>query len=120
MKIRIDAHLDLKSVKRMLAGRGLEEKGRVQRYIDSEVIRLIQPFVPLRTGTLARSPTTGSVIGSGLVIFNTPYAEAQNDRSGGVGSSTGPLRGPRYFDRMKAARGQEIIDGAIKLAGGKP
>lgn len=53
---------------------GLGRGGVIQRYIDSRVIALSAPYTPFQTGTLTRSATLGTVIGSGEVTYNAPYA----------------------------------------------
>ena len=40
-------------------------------------IRLVTPYVPLRTGALANSAKTHTVLGSGEIRHVTPYAGAQ-------------------------------------------
>lgn len=47
---------------------------RVQKYIDSECIRLMVPYTPMRNGVLFKSATFGTVIGSGEIRQITPYA----------------------------------------------
>ena len=52
----------------------LEKGGAVQRKIDQTVIDYCKPYCPHDTGILERSPETASAIGSGKVIYDTPYA----------------------------------------------
>lgn len=91
---------------------------RAQKYVDSEVLRQSDPYIPMKTGMLKKSGTLGTDIGSGLVKYIAPYARSQYYRKGKIGSQTGPLRGPQWFERMKAAVGKAIIQGAKKIAGG--
>lgn len=56
---------------------GLEEKGRVQRFIDNECIRLMKPYTPNLNGVLIDSATAITEIGSGMIIQKTPYARYQ-------------------------------------------
>ena len=94
--------------------------GKAQRFVDSEVLRLSEPYIPLLTGTLIKSGILGTDIGSGLVQWITPYARRQYYRGREPGSSlTGPLRGKLWFARMKAVSGQTIINGAKRIAGGE-
>lgn len=86
--------------------------------MDSEVLRLSAPYVPLRTSMLLKSGQLGTDIGSGEVCYIAPYAHKQYDSPRKPGSSTGPLRGPQWFERMKTDHGKEIITGAKKIAGG--
>ena len=90
----------------------------VQEYVDSEVLRLSDPYISLRTSMLKKSGILGTVIGSGTVQWIAPYARKQYYRVGSIGSATGPLRGPQWFKRMKNDHGAQIINGAKKLAGG--
>ena len=125
----------------ILARRGLEEHGRVQKYIDSEVLRLSSPYVPHDTGTLEDSGNLATDVGSGEVNWNTPYARYQYYGKVMVSPSTGStwakagerkvltdqniryqgggLRGAKWFERMKADHKEEIVRGAAKIAGGK-
>ena len=43
-----------------------------QKYVDSEVLRLSEPFTPLLTGTLIKTGILGTDIGSGLVQWIAP------------------------------------------------
>lgn len=86
-----------------------------QQYIDSEVLRLCEPYIPKLTGMLIASGITGTKIGAGEVSWTTPYARRQYMSPRAPGSATGPLRGPHWFERMKAVHGETIITGARKL-----
>jgi hypothetical protein len=75
----------------------------LQKYIDHEVIRTIQPYVPLLTGTLIRSATIFTLIGSGEIKWRTPYARRMYFENPGpeVPRTTGPLRGKLWAERWK-------------------
>jgi hypothetical protein len=88
-----------------------------QKFVDSEVLRLSEPYVPLLTGMLIQSGILGSDIGSGMVQWIAPYSRAQYYGSRAPGSLTGPLRGPQWFERMKAVSKETIIKGAKQIAG---
>ena len=88
-----------------------------QKFVDSEVLRRCEPYIPKLTGILIASGITGTVIGSGYVQWITPYARRQYMSARAPGSATGPLRGPHWFERMKAVDGDAIIDGAKKKFG---
>lgn len=90
---------------------------KAQVFMDSEILRLSEPYTPKLTGQLIRSANFGTVIGSGLVIWKSPYAARQYYSTKPIGRETGPLRGYRWFARMKADRGAEIIRGVKKIAG---
>ena len=90
-----------------------------QKFVDSEILRLSEPYTPLQTGMLVMSGTLGTDVGSGTVSWIVPYAKSQyyGGRKEGA-SETGKLRGRYWFERMKEVRGSEIIAGAKKIAGG--
>lgn len=89
-----------------------------QHFVDSEVLRGTEPYTPLLTGALVKSGQLGTEIGSGLVQWITPYARRQYYAKRQPGSQTGPLRGPRWFDRWKAADGGATVKKSRRLAGG--
>lgn len=89
-----------------------------QRFVDSEVLRVCEPYIPLKTGMLIKSGILGTEIGSGLVQWIAPYAKAQFYMVRKNPSQTGPLRGPYWFHRAFEVYGQRIIAGARKIAGG--
>ena len=85
---------------------------RVQRYIDSEVIRLCEPYTPFDSGYLKNNaPRIGSVIGSGVIRYNAPYAKRQYYSNKGSGQ-----RGRLWFERMKADHKNDILRGAMAIA----
>jgi len=89
-----------------------------QKFVDSETLRLCEPFIPLQTSMLVKSGILGTDVGSGFVKWIAPYAAAQYYRGRRPGTSeTGPLRGRYWFERMKEIYGQRIIMGARKLVG---
>lgn len=78
-----------------------------QKIIDSEVLRMCSPMVPLRTGALERSGTLGTLIGSGEVKYIAPYARRQY-YSTATTRSYDPRRGGKWFERMKTANKDRI------------
>lgn len=72
---RLEANLDPND---LLAAYGLEKGGRVQRFIDQKVIDSCTPYVPASPDrTLEFSAQVSTDIGSGMVVWNTPYAHYQ-------------------------------------------
>ena len=53
---------------------GVGKGGRVQKVVDSAVIRESTPYVPYDEGILAGSANTATEIGRGEVVYDTPYA----------------------------------------------
>lgn len=141
--MQFNGHLEIKPTDILLKERGLQDMGPVQKYIDSECIRLMAPYTPMRNGFLMRSATLGTKIGSGEINQIAPYAKYQYYGKLMVSSITGsawarygekkvltdkdlvhdksrhPQAGPFWFERMKAEHKEEILNGARKVAGAK-
>ena len=86
-----------------------------QGFVDNEVLRLCDPFIPMKTGMLIKSGILGTEIGSGIVRWIAPYAGAQYYMIRKNLSTTGPLRGPYWFERMKQIYKKSILKGAKKI-----
>lgn len=50
---------------------------KAQKFVDSEVLRKSDPYVPLKTGMLRDSGVLGTKIGSGRIRYLAPYARKQ-------------------------------------------
>lgn len=102
---------------KIIKSRGLEPFGRVQKFIDSECLRLSAPKIPKDTGTLIRSGTDNTIIGSGELRYRTPYARRWYYMQAQFQGA--PERGNYFFERMKQQYEEQILNGAKKLAGAK-
>lgn len=102
------------SVQNILKRRGLENGGFAQQYVDSEVMRCMEPRMPWLSGNMVKQMIIPTVIGSGEVDVNTPYAHARS-----ISARKNGLRGDHFFERMKADCREDILNGAAKLSGGK-
>ena len=103
--------------KAVIKSRGLDDGGEVQKFIDSECLKLCEPKVPKDTGALINSGIINTVIGSGEIKYNTPYARRWYYRDANFQEA--PERGTYWFERMKAQYKKQILDGAKKIAGVK-
>lgn len=105
-------------------GFGHEMSGRfsrAQKFVDSEVLRRCDPRVPFRTGMLKKSGILGTVVGSGLVRYNAPYARRnyyENRGNGIEGKNKGGKRGKLWFEDMKKEDRADILRGAQRIARG--
>lgn len=116
--MKITARLELGPMPELLAKRNLEMGGRVQQFIDSEVLRLCEPKVPRDNGELIKSGTINTVIGSGEVVYDTPYARRWYYEPAEFQGA--PTRGNYWFDRMiKEGGADDILEGACKIAGAR-
>ena len=140
--MNFNVKLEMDSLNEMLKKRGLEERGRVQKFIDSEVIRLCSPYTPFQTNALIESALSGTEIGSGNIIYNSPYAKylyygklmvspttgsswaKQGERKALTGTDLkydgAPKRGSYWFERMKADHLRKLIKDVAEMAGGRP
>lgn len=117
VSLGFDCVLDLPSAEEILRERGLDEGGAVQKMIDSEIIRRCDPKVPFRTSMLKDSAQIATVIGSGIIVYDTPYARRMyyNPQYHFNGA---PERGAYWATRMWAEEGDDIVRMAAALAGG--
>ncbi len=109
----------MKPLSELLENHGLGMHGQIQRYVDSSVLRYSAKYIPKDTGTLIKSGTIHTVIGSGRVHYETPYAREvyySNAGRGKNGTANGGLRGKLGFERMKADCKDKILKGAQALA----
>lgn len=87
---------------------------RAQKFIDSEVLRCCDPLTPKKTGNLINSGKMGTQIGSGEIKYLAPYAAKQYYDTAET-RSYDPNRGAKWFERMKTAHKQAILEGAKKV-----
>ncbi|RDU21937.1 minor capsid protein [Anaerosacchariphilus polymeriproducens] len=136
----MDFKLNIKPVEVIKKNHNMQNNGKVQRYIDSECIRLMAPYTPFKQGVLEKSATAGTKIGSGQIKQNAPYARYQYYGKLMVSSVTGsawasqgeskvltgkdliyntgnhPRAGKKWFERMKTDHRKSILKGAQRIA----
>ena len=83
----------------------MEDRGKVQQVIDSEVLRLCEPLVPFENGDLVGSGNKNTVIGSGEVVYHTLYARKQYY----IPMEHEGKRTEYWFEHMKQEGGIEAI-----------
>ena len=112
--------LKIKPINEILQTRGLESGGKVQKFIDSEVLRRCDPYVPMDTGMLKKSGILGTVIGSGKIVYTAPYARKQyySTHFKHKKANKSGLRGTYWFERMKADQKDDILRGVKRIVGG--
>ena len=135
----MDVELDMLPKEELLKRRGLQEGGAVQKFIDSESMRYMSDYMPRRqAGELEHMMVLGTVIGSGRIDIPGPYAHYLHEGILFVSPTTGspwakkdeikiptdrelqytgaPMRGKKFFDRMKADHKDDILAGARAVA----
>ena len=75
--MQIVGKIQFKEVEQLLAEHGLNDGGEVQKFIDNEVMRQSLPYMPNLNGVLQNAMMSQTVIGSGQIRQNTPYARYQ-------------------------------------------
>lgn len=140
--MRFDAHLDMKPTAEMIKSHGLGEGGEIQKFVDKECLLVMSPYTPMLSGLMEKSATVGTVIGSGVIEYNSPYARFQyygkvmiyeptgstwapkdgkkivTDRKLIHNTSRHPKAGPYWFDRAMQDHKEEILQGAQDIANG--
>lgn len=121
--------IELNSLQEILKKRNLEEKGRVQRFVASEVVRLSDKRVPMVTGTFKRQVQVEG--GGKKVVYPGPQARYLYYGKVMVGPAPkqvtdkpltyngAPMRGAMWFERTKTDEGEQIISSAAEMAGGR-
>lgn len=98
-----------------LKKRKLERNQAIQKIIDTEVIRRMEPYTPKDKRYLIDSATMQTRIGEGKVKQKMPYARrlyySKNYNFKGA-----PKRGARWFQRMKADQKRSILKDAKREA----
>lgn len=74
--VEIHGRLNLPAAQVFLENMGLQDFGPVQKFIDSECIRLMEPYMPRQNGILIKDLVLSNAgkLGSGEIVENSPYA----------------------------------------------
>lgn len=73
-----------------------------RQFWDNMILTGIEPYVPLLSGALKNSAVTYTILGSGEIVYRTPYALKQYFKGREPGQSqTGALRGRLWAERAK-------------------
>lgn len=118
--IKVKLHVAPENV--ILAKRNLGKGGKAQVFVDSEVLRCCNKYIPMDSKTLARSGKDATKKGSGMVHWDTPYARKnyyENRGKGNEGTAKGGLRGRLWFERMKPDHLPGILKGVKRISGAK-
>lgn len=139
--MRVNTRIELDNINNILRRRGLEARGRVQKILDSEVLRLSEPYTPFHVGDLRNSGMRGTTLGSGKVVWNSPYAKFLYYGKVMIGMASGspwarkgekkiktnrdltyndaPKRGAFWFERMKTDHLNDLLNTIARAVGGR-
>lgn len=93
---------------------------RAQKYLDSQVLKDTDKYVPMRTGNLAKSGIIGTVIGSGELEYAAPYArKVYYGVNINFSKSRHPLACAKFFEASKAVNKNAWIAEVRRIAGGR-
>ncbi len=136
--MNIKARLDL-PIDDLIESLGLNERGRVQKYIDNFVLYHSEPYEPGKH--IHQSGISATKIGEGQIIWNSPDANYLYEGKLMVDAVTfsawarphtqkimdpkgrdlkyhgGGLRGKQWFDRMIQAEEKDLLNGISKTIG---
>jgi len=99
---------------------GLQKGGPVQAFIDSEVARLSDPFVPSDTSALRKSVFEKSAFGSGEITYSIYGNKAGRNTWNDTASrfQDAPKRGPFWVIRAMEAGGYgKLMEGIRRYLG---
>lgn len=100
-------------------GRFNKKYSAAQKYLDNEVLKDSDPYVPMRTGNLRNSGITGTNIGGGRVVYNAPYAKRMYYGLNFMFSKDKhPKACAQWFEKAKAAKKKAWHDGVNKIIKG--
>lgn len=130
---------EMKSMQEILQNHGLQAGGPVQKLVDSECMRYMSDYMPRRqAGELEHMMVLSTVIGSGEINTPGPYAHYLYEGILYVSPTTGsawakkneikvptgkeltytgaPMRGKKWFERMKADHKEDILRAAQAMS----
>ena len=127
-----------KPLKMIYNSLGLEEKGKVQAFLDKTTAEYLMKYVSKKGGVQEKSIPTASKYGSGRIIINVRYARFQAEGKVMVGVNSrrawarknekkvvinknlkyhsDSLRGAHPFERMKADKKDSILNQTANFA----
>lgn len=116
MAMKFDARLEM-DVGRVTA----RMEGRVklaQQWLDNEVLKSTEPYVPMRIGTLARSGPGSTNPGSGEITYDTPYAKRMYYGNYHFSKTAHPQATGQWFEKSKAVNRDAWLRGVERIIKG--
>ena len=93
---------------------------KAQKWLDNEVLKDCEPYVPMRTGNLMNSGVAGTKLGSGEVVYNAPYAKTTYyGKNFNFSKAKHPQACAQWFEKAKAVNKEKWRQGVQKIVKGK-
>ena len=99
-----NVRVEMKDIRAITKGLGFGRMGKVQKFVDSQLAKGLDKYVPKDSGTLKDS-VNQSIFGSGRLVYNTNYAAYQYHH----GRNNG-LRGAKWDRRFMDMEGHRFVD----------
>lgn len=116
----IDFTVDIQINTAALLGKFAKRTEAAQVYLDNEVMRSTEPFVPFDTGTLARSSQLATKPGEGQVLYDTPYArELYYSEGMNFAKDKHPKATAKWLEASKAVHLKDWVSGVTKILEGR-
>ena len=102
-------------VKGTINSKQITEKFKVnintaQEKLDAQIIKDSNYYCPLKTGTLQKSAIINTKIGSGLIVWKTPYARSQYYGNFDHSKQANPNATEKWFESAKARKLKQWIE----------
>lgn len=90
-----------------------------QKWLDNEILKDCDPYVPVDSFRMRDSGQANTTLGSGKILFRTPYVRPQYYRSDyNHGRDNHPQASAMWFEKAKATRRDHWLRGFKQMAGG--
>ena len=105
--------------KQATIGRLDGQVGKAQKWLDNEVLKDCQPYVPMRTGNLMNSGIHGTKLGSGEVVYNAPYSRRMYyGKHFNFSKLKHPQACAQWFEKAKSVHKEDWRKGVQKIMKG--
>lgn len=127
-KDKTEIHLDVSKAADIIARHGLDQNGKVQKYMTERIFEASKPYAPFDTGALSEFNVE---VGNDYILYRSPYARYQWYGRVMVGRppkvptnkplkyQNGSLRGAHWVTRMWRDKKDKLLADIARMAGGR-
>jgi hypothetical protein len=116
--IDFEIHIDIDTSK--LLQKFAQRTEQAQVFLDNEVMRTTEEYVPMDTGTLARSTQLATKPGEGNVVYDTPYAKKlYYGLAYNFAHDKHPKATAKWLEASKAANMKDWVAGVNEILAGR-